>query len=148
MSAIIERFAKPSIGREFKNDICANLMYSASTALAVGGAVPYRNTANDTLHMVFGSLFFAGLAILSLIETVARAILCIPFVPLSYCVQCVHEGFSDLLFGASAYGTLVTAENFVCCIVATVKSFTTDKMKYDQLVPCITEWNKTHKIIN
>jgi hypothetical protein len=110
---------------------------SLSTYLTVGEFIPFRNEPDTICHRIFGELCLAGLAIISLIEAVARTIFAIPATLISCCLADSRK----LMFW-SAYGALFSAENFFNCLVALVANICLQQLVYDDLIPCFVGLNE------
>ncbi len=126
-----------------------NLGYwSTSTSLTLQ-CTELRNGASDeapgltTLRMVFGELCYAALLIASLVETLARGILCIP-VTLMAAAGCISIDSGHVFFFVR--GTLLSLQNAGCCLNALLKNVTTKTLEYKDLKLCNIMWDTYYNV--
>ena len=129
-----------TIGREFASG--ENAVLSFSTYLTVSQALPYRNESDDALHKVVGGLMLAGLALASLIEAVVRGIIAGIGALVSLCLPEDQKKIKDFLFTHFTFGALISAENFLNCIGASIENVRSEKVVYDEIAPCMNGWNQ------
>lgn len=120
-------------------DLGEAVALSASAYLTAEVALPYCNESDDLTHRVFGTLSLAGLALLSLVEGVAR----IAFTALMLAGVLLTLGqvevINTLAVVPGLIGTIGSFENFIISSVAAFQVFGNDDVYYEEVLPCLTE---------
>ncbi len=112
---------------------------SVSAYLTVSELLPFRNAQDLViLRRIFGELCLAGLAVLSLIEAVARTIFYL-ISPASLVACCTSQTRSWMYW--SAFGALFSTENCLNCLVALITNLYQETLVYDNILPCFDDLN-------
>ncbi|MBI2742648.1 MAG: hypothetical protein HYX48_01875 [Chlamydiales bacterium] len=145
---------RPSYDEDGDGPLMESGEYSPPLRARAREEVPVAMRVDDSVgwdRRVIGSLSYAAVAILSVIETLFRTfITMILFVPAA--LASFERGTNPTaLYQASVRGTFLTAENCITCLVGTVVSFSSERFQYDNIIPSFDDrmpiWEVVHMLV-
>lgn len=127
----------------FKENPTELLAFSATTYAAAYQVTPLCNNSCSAMRWSAGTIAFLSLALLALVEGVARVALAALALGAYYATFCQFEMLELVGLTAGAYGALLSFESFVQCLAGCVTDFSSGKVEYHELVPCLNELNES-----
>lgn len=109
---------------------------------------PLKERTVDWTHRMLASAALVGIGLLSIIESVVRLILAVVVFPafaitLALAIKPASQATGELYFNLAS-GAVASFENFLNCMVGSVKSFSSQNVDYDELIPCMADFNTAY----